>query len=301
MRPHFLPPSVLWHFEDCETDKSEGDILTAANKNRPKMSLAIRRLDGSKISQMEYANVRRSADLVVTKLHSLIASDPRMSARIGNPKLRTKTFIKSTFGPQYRQAVLELEAEHKLLRLCSAHWKAEVMIGQAFLRRGDTDSKAAANQTQISSQTLPLNVAADDPPLELPAPTLLQFRDVAPVNAAKRMLEMSPGPKSPSARQAQKRSRDDTTIRKPSSHSVPQRSYFFFSFTTFKSTNSCTEHQRPTAPKLVPSFLGRTEMVDEESDVMPSHVSMSCPSPPLSAVSNNISGASISYFFSLPF
>ena len=181
----------------------------AANKNCLKMNLAICHQDGSKISHMEYTVVQQCTDLVITKLLSLVTTDSCMSSmHIGNLKLQTKTFIKSMYGPQYCQAVLEFKAEHKLLCLCSAHWKAEVMICQAFLQQGDADSKAAANQMQCSSQSLPLNVAAGDQPLELPAPKFLQFQDVAPMNTAKCVLEMSPSPKSPSARRAQKQSRD---------------------------------------------------------------------------------------------
>ena len=79
MQPHFLPSSILWYVEDCETDKSEGDIITAANKNHPKMSLAIYHQDGSKISQMESADVRQSTDLVVSKLLDLIVPDPHVA------------------------------------------------------------------------------------------------------------------------------------------------------------------------------------------------------------------------------
>ena len=154
MQLHFFPPSILGHFEDCETDELKGDIITAAYKNFPKMNLAIPQQDGLKISHMEYTDVQQSTDLVITKLLSLIATDSCMSVHIGNLKLQTKTFIESTFGPQYCQAILELEAEHKLLCLCSAHWKAKVVIGQVFLWQGDGDSKVAVNQTQYSSQPL---------------------------------------------------------------------------------------------------------------------------------------------------
>ncbi len=57
IQPQFLLPSVLWNYNDCETDKSEGDIVTSANKHRPRMSLAICHPDGLKISSQEFANV----------------------------------------------------------------------------------------------------------------------------------------------------------------------------------------------------------------------------------------------------
>src|SRR6202453_3545633 len=70
MRPSFLLPSVLWSYKDCLTDKSAGDIVTANNRNRPKMTIAIRHGDGSVISYPEYDNIRRSAGLLRSEEHT---------------------------------------------------------------------------------------------------------------------------------------------------------------------------------------------------------------------------------------
>ncbi|KAH9026117.1 hypothetical protein EDB85DRAFT_1893535 [Lactarius pseudohatsudake] len=78
------------------------------------------------------------------------------------------------FPDKYDQAILNLEAEQKVLHLCSAHWKADAVVTKVFQQ---LESKAAA--------------------------------EVAPMNAAKRALELSPGPKSLSALHAQKCSKDD--------------------------------------------------------------------------------------------
>ncbi len=50
---------------------------------------------------------------------------------------------------------------------------------------------------------------SSEPSFTAPIP---QVWDVAPVNAAKHALELSPGPKSPSALHAQKHSKDDTIL-----------------------------------------------------------------------------------------
>jgi len=177
------------------------------------MSLAIRRPDGLKISSQEFANVRHSADIIVQKLINLVDSDPRVAVRAGGSKSLTKSFVKNLFKAEYRQAVLDLEAEQKLLRLCSAHWKADTLIGQVFLRRNDAESRAALNHARsASSMPVPSDVKgsqSSEPSFTAPIP---QVWDVAPVNAAKRALELSPGPKSPSASHAQKRSKDDATL-----------------------------------------------------------------------------------------
>ncbi|KAF8259352.1 hypothetical protein EI94DRAFT_1707172 [Lactarius quietus] len=177
--PDFLPASVLWYYEDCEKDKSGGDILTEANKHQPKMNLAICRPDGTIISSKEFS--------------------------------KTRTFIKVVFNVEYQQAVLELEAEQTLLRLCSAHWKAECMIAQAFQWRSNALSKATANckHTHTPSDTF------DGLDLQLPEPPtapIMHISNVVPLNVVKCALELSAGPKSPSALQAQKHSKDDSII-----------------------------------------------------------------------------------------
>lgn len=75
------------------------------------------------------------------------------------------------------------------------------MLGQAFMRKSDAENKRARTSEALSM-----------PPPKQPncAPTQIPVSDVAPINAAKRALELSPGPKSPSASHSQKRSKDKT-------------------------------------------------------------------------------------------
>ncbi|KAF8268983.1 hypothetical protein EI94DRAFT_1476306, partial [Lactarius quietus] len=118
----------------------------------------------------------------------------------------TKSFVKSVFGAEYRQAILELEAEQKLLCLCTGHWKAEVMIGQAFLRRSDTEAKVA---TQRDRTTFPTSNFLPDPKDFLFTEPLFaapnqQVWEVPPMKPAKRTLETTPGPKSSTASQVPK-------------------------------------------------------------------------------------------------
>ncbi|KAF8258753.1 hypothetical protein EI94DRAFT_1814655 [Lactarius quietus] len=201
IRLDFLPASILWYYEDCEKDKSGGDILTEANKHRPKINLAIRCPDGTIISSKEFSK----------KLITIINLDPHMATHVYDPKSQTRTFIKAVFNVEYQQAVLELEAEQMLLRLCLAHWKAECMIAQAFQRRSDALSKATANckHTHTPSDTFD---GLDLQFLEPPTVPIVHVLNVVPLNVVKRALELSPGPKSPSASQAQKRSKDDSII-----------------------------------------------------------------------------------------
>ncbi|KAH9011260.1 hypothetical protein EDB85DRAFT_2160198 [Lactarius pseudohatsudake] len=231
--PQYLVKEVLWYSDDCATDKTYGDIITAQNQYRPKMNLAIRRPNGSKVSNQEFSNIQRSTNIAVQKLINLVDSDPMHAG-----KSQTKMFIITMFKTEYDQAILELEAEHKLLRLCYAHWKADNLLGQKLQRRSDAKKKAAC-----AASSIPPDDTSE--PFTAPIP---QVWDAAPVNAAKRAFELSPGPKSPSASQAQKRSKDGIALskQKTTGPSVPS-------------------NPPPRARKLVPTFLSHTKVTNTES------------------------------------
>jgi hypothetical protein len=200
MRPQFLPVSVLWHYEDCEND-SEGVIIMEHNKRRPSMTLALRCPDGTKLSHQELTNMRHSTDIVVQKLVTTVKSSPLFDADTSKP---TKLFIRTVFLTEYHQAILELEAEQKLLCLCSGHWKADTMIGQALSRRNDAQSKSQRERDRSSNPSNPNDSWPPEPSHSIPC-----ISDRAPANAAKHALDLSPGPKSPSMSRTQKRSKDD--------------------------------------------------------------------------------------------
>jgi hypothetical protein len=205
--PPCVHPSILWYYEDCLTDKTAGDIVTDSNKHRPKMQLVIHREDGSVISPVEFDNIRRSADIHAERLIELTTSSSNIPTLLCSSMQSTKSNIKKWFRAKFNQAILELEAEQKYLCLCSAHWKADTMIGQAFLRLSDAEHKHRAREA--SSVPNPLS-QRDHVPASVPVSS------VEPANSAKRALEWSPGPKSPSASHTQKRSKDGTRNKEPS-------------------------------------------------------------------------------------
>ena len=256
-RPSCLDPSVLWRQEDCETDKLHGDIVTEANKNRPKMHLTLRREDGSLLSTNEFNNVQISADLLATRLMELATQQNQ------NPgsKRPTKLNIKKWFKTDYHQAILELEAEQKYLRLCSAHWKADNMIGQAFLRQSDAQRRRRNRETA----SMPGSYNEGDP-----APAPIPASSVVPINAAKRAFELSPGPKSPSALQAQKRSKDETKKSEPKNKdplvapSNRKCSLQFNPLTNSSHIHMFTESRRPVARRLAPTFINQAVAIEEE-------------------------------------
>ncbi|KAH9051131.1 hypothetical protein EDB83DRAFT_2522222 [Lactarius deliciosus] len=211
LRPDFLLTTVLWDFDDCYTDKTLGDIITDDNKS----------------------------ELIVQRLIKFINSDPR-SAGAGL-KTRPKTFIKKYFMAEHYQAVLDLEAEQKLLRLCSAHWKADAFITKVFLERNKEKVKATTNSVPATS---PQFSQSPEPPTAFNP----QIREVAPMKAMKRALELSPGPKSPSASHAQKCNKDNTVLSRQKT----------------VGPGLSNQNQHPPARKIAPTFLSRTKAICAE-------------------------------------
>ena len=152
------------------------------------MNLAIRRDDVTNISNQEYVNIQHVADIICTQLLNHIDADPRSAVLLANNP-RTKSTLQKTFGAKYCQAVLNLEAEQKILWLCSAHWKADARIGQALLRRSEMEAKTTSNCTTSNSSSC----AKNSQPLKQFAPFIWQ---VSAANTAKQGFKMSPGPKS---------------------------------------------------------------------------------------------------------
>ena len=139
---------------------------------------------------------------IVQNLVNFANSDPCL-AMDKDLKLPTKANLKSLFPAKFSQAILQLKAKHTDLHLCSAHWKAEAIISQIFLT-------GTGKPIVDSCSALIFSPSEPSPASPMSAPLNLQVMDVVPMNVAKHALELSPGPKSPSALQTQKRSKDDT-------------------------------------------------------------------------------------------
>ncbi|KAH9041278.1 hypothetical protein EDB85DRAFT_2139949 [Lactarius pseudohatsudake] len=241
-RPRCLPDSVLWDFKDLKSQPGLA-IVTEANKSRPKIQLALRRPTGDTLSHLEQSNIRRSADIIVKKLLKRIDSDPRSVVRTDKSKPWSKTLVWKFFPDEYDQAILELEAEQKVLRLCSAHWKADAVVTKVFQRIETKAVAAAAGSAASLHSNFSDNLYPSAPTASIP-----RNQEVAPMNVAKRALELSPGPKSPSASHAQKRSKDDLIS--------GQR--------TVGTKGFLNESQRSAPRKITPAFLNRIEMVPAE-------------------------------------
>ena len=98
-----------------------------------------------------YNNVQDFANLLICQLLKQFSMDPCLRAH----KSVTKSLFQSLFYTEYHQAILALEANKKLLHLCTHHWKAEVMISQVFLWRG---SSGAEIKHEHSITLVPLSI-----------------------------------------------------------------------------------------------------------------------------------------------
>ena len=264
IRPDVIPMAVLWEFDDCFNDPLGHIIITESNKSRPKMALALRHYTGKPISVKTFGFIRSSATIIMRKLVAFVDSDSR--ATVHGSKPRTKKFIKENFPAEFRQALLDLEAEHTLLRLCSCHWKAEAMISQAFLRRndqgGDDEDLEGMRHGPTSSNANLLKVDAtfSQPPKPSQIAPITHVQDVPPPNVAKRAYQMSPGPKSPSASHVQKRSRDSARLSAQQATGPPVPS----------NTGKC--HIRPTSDQSDPYFFtcsASTPCSTQDSSIVP--------------------------------
>lgn len=197
-QPPCVHPSILWYSNNCTTDKTAGDIVIEANKYQPKTHLILCHEDGSILSSAEYDNIQMSVNLFATRLIELARANHQLCPP--GSKLPTKTNIKKWFKHEYTQFLLELEAEQKYLHLCVAHWKADNFIGQAFQQQSDAEHKCRIHE----ASSMPSSQKQCNP---APTPNI-PVSSMVTTNMAKHAFELGPGPKSPSALQAQKCSKD---------------------------------------------------------------------------------------------
>ncbi|KAF8148931.1 hypothetical protein B0H34DRAFT_736008 [Crassisporium funariophilum] len=101
-RPSQYPPSILWHFSDCDSDPDVN--MTVSNKT--------------------------SGHNVVSN-HLINLPDPM--DRMGKGKCRTKTWYSTWHRKEWLAAILDFEVQQPLLRLCASNWKANHMLGALLL------------------------------------------------------------------------------------------------------------------------------------------------------------------------
>ncbi|KAH9024324.1 hypothetical protein EDB85DRAFT_2150570 [Lactarius pseudohatsudake] len=140
IRPAHYPEKVLWTLADCKVDAS-----------RPPMLRAIRREDGTLVSDDDWKAMRQSAVLIVrtriqpldvTPYYKYFTEQVEKSNAKGAKKSGKKpgesttqqakvkkTFYKRFFFKEWFAALQELESAVPLMSLCAGYWKADMTLG----------------------------------------------------------------------------------------------------------------------------------------------------------------------------
>lgn len=120
VRPDEYPQEVLWNLQDmrsCPHFK-----ITSHNKSRSPVHRCLRTLTGSIISESQWIDIRHHATAIVREiLHPLAkhSSD--------NSTFR-KNYFRENWPRKWEDAIAKIEARHPILRLCSFHWKADLVL-----------------------------------------------------------------------------------------------------------------------------------------------------------------------------
>lgn len=124
IQPPQYPFEVLWNLEDCQHDADVN--IQETNRSRPSMNRAIRHPDGTMITDSEWSAIRASARRITNELGGLPDSSRQSRMR------RTKTYYRTFHPREWTHAVMRLEAEQPLLKLCSSNWKADHTLGNSI-------------------------------------------------------------------------------------------------------------------------------------------------------------------------
>ncbi|KAF8816024.1 hypothetical protein BYT27DRAFT_7027805, partial [Phlegmacium glaucopus] len=127
-RPSQYPFEVLWLLEDCRQDADVN--IQESNKSRPSMDRAIRHPDGTMISDSEWSAIKASARRIANEL-SALPDHIHGSSRQARMR-KTKMYYQTHYAKDWASALLRLEAEQPLLKLCASNWKADHVLGNSI-------------------------------------------------------------------------------------------------------------------------------------------------------------------------
>ena len=138
IRPSHYPEEILWRFDDCKSDPEVA--MTDKNSSRPRMRKAIRHEDGSLLNNQEWIGILATANDIKTDLTALPVKG---SSTRG---INSMTYFRNHYLKEWNVAIDRLEHLEPLLVLCSAHWKAQHILGLVLRRKsglggGDGDSE----------------------------------------------------------------------------------------------------------------------------------------------------------------
>lgn len=156
--PSNYPQEILWNREDLQSCPKIK--LSPQNRSRPPVHQCLWTETGTIISDSQWINIRNSANTVIHEILEPIMQDSPTEMIFHRRHLKTK------WRGEWEQAVAKLEAWQPLLRLCSLHWKADLVLGHAFGL-----SVGKSNKKMKTVSTVPPESTALSPPLTDPLPS----------------------------------------------------------------------------------------------------------------------------------
>ena len=151
-RPSEYTWKILWNYDDCTKEVDEV-IFRVGNKGRPCMEKALRDEDGKLLTLEAYSRVKSTVRGVAAQLLALppIPVPGQKEA----PTSHTKRYFMATYPREWANVLGMIGYMEPVVRLCSAHWKAEHLVSQHLrnINKPDDDEDGARKRRRVASQS----------------------------------------------------------------------------------------------------------------------------------------------------
>lgn len=151
-RPSHLPESVLWTFKDAQARGPDGGF-SSSNPHRPSFKKALRDQNGNVLDEGIVKLITRTATSLARRIMALQPANTRMA-----DSHHIREYYRTKAPTLWYGCIILLEQQHVEVGLCSAHWKADHLLGQAVLKirttqRSSTTQVGKASHSQDSHST----------------------------------------------------------------------------------------------------------------------------------------------------
>lgn len=136
-KPSAIPDTVLWTFKSAQ-DIGALAGLSAKNHYRPSFHKALRDSKGKVLDPAVVKLIKRTASSLADRI---LAIHPLDQVQVDVKQIRE--YYRSKRPDLWYGSITVLETRHKEVALCSAHWKADHLIGQSI-----TNARKAAKKAQ---------------------------------------------------------------------------------------------------------------------------------------------------------
>ncbi|KAF7426504.1 hypothetical protein PC9H_008873 [Pleurotus ostreatus] len=152
-KPPSLPDTVLWTFKSAQEAGSAAG-LSATNSYRPSFNKALRDSKGQTLDADLVKLIKRTAAALASRI---LARHPIDKVAVDIRHIRE--YYRSRCPWLWYGSIVLLEQRHKEVGLCSAHWKADHLLGQSVL---GLRQKAANAMKKQSTGELASILGSDD-------------------------------------------------------------------------------------------------------------------------------------------